>query len=58
MMFSAEMLLRRIDWTEAADQIEATIAARTVTGDLAARVPDTSPVGTREFTDAVLARIT
>ena len=61
MMFSAEMLLRRIGWTAAADRIEgaveATIAAGTVTGDLAARVPDTRTVGTREFTDAVLGRL-
>ena len=61
MMFSAEMLLRRIGWTDAADRIEvaveATIASGTVTGDLAARVPDTRTVGTREFTDAVLRRL-
>ncbi|MCA1784174.1 MAG: hypothetical protein LC679_18980, partial [Intrasporangiaceae bacterium] len=61
MLFSAEMLLRRIGWTEAADHIETavetTIATGAVTGDLAARVDATRPVGTREFTDAVLAHI-
>jgi isocitrate dehydrogenase len=61
MLFSAEMLLRRIGWIEAADRIETavetTIATGTVTGDLAARVPDTRAVGTREFTNAVLTRI-
>lgn len=61
MMFSAEMLLRQIGWTEAADcietAVETTIASRTVTADLAARVNGTRAVGTREFTDAVLARL-
>ncbi|MEX0835633.1 MAG: NADP-dependent isocitrate dehydrogenase [Nitriliruptor sp.] len=61
MMFSAEMLLRRIGWTEAADHIETavetTIATGTVTADLAPRVDIARPVGTREFTDAVLAHI-
>ncbi len=60
-MFSAEMLLRRIGWGEAADIIESaverTVAAGVVTGDLAARVQGTRAVGTREFTDAVLGRI-
>lgn len=37
--------------------VETTIATGTVTADLAARVDGTHPVGTREFTDAVLARI-
>jgi isocitrate dehydrogenase len=61
LMFSAEMLLRRIGWTEAADHIETaietTIASGTVTADLAARVPGTRPIGTRQYTEAVLAHI-
>ncbi|MBS3940495.1 MAG: NADP-dependent isocitrate dehydrogenase [Actinobacteria bacterium] len=61
MLFSAEMLLRRIGWTDAADHIEtaveATIAAGAVTADLAARVDGARPIGTREFTDTVLTHI-
>jgi isocitrate dehydrogenase len=61
LMFSAEMMLRRLGWKEAADAIETavedTIAAGTVTADLAARVEGAEEVGTREYTDAILSRL-
>jgi isocitrate dehydrogenase len=61
LMFSAEMMLRRIGWADAADTIESavegTIGAGTVTGDLAPRVEGAREVGTREFTDTVLSRV-
>ncbi len=61
LMFSAEMMLRRMGWEEAADLIERsvedTITAGTVTGDLAPRIDGAREVGTREYTDAILARI-
>jgi isocitrate dehydrogenase len=61
LIFSAEMMLRRLGWSEEADRIEtaveSTIASGTVTGDLAARVEGAREVGTREFTDAILSRL-
>jgi isocitrate dehydrogenase len=61
LMFSAEMMLRRMGWREAADLIERaveeTIAAGTVTADLAPRIEGAREVGTREYTDAILGRI-
>ena len=58
-LLSAEMMLRYIGWGEAADRIvaaiEAAIAAKTVTADLAEMIPGSTSVSTTAFGDALVA---
>ena len=58
LILSAEMMLRYLDWTEAADilrdALAATIRAGQVTFDLAAQIPGAQTLGTREFAQAVI----
>jgi isocitrate dehydrogenase len=58
LILSAEMMLRFLDWTEAADLIRdalaATIRAKQVTFDLAAQIAGAQTLGTREFAQAVM----
>ncbi len=60
-LLSAEMMLRYMGWSEAADRIvaaiEGAIADKTVTADLAEMIPGSSPVSTTAFGDALLAHI-
>jgi isocitrate dehydrogenase len=61
LILSAEMMLRFLDWNEAADLIDralaATIRAKQVTFDLAAQIPGAQTLGTREFAAAIIQRI-
>jgi isocitrate dehydrogenase len=61
LILSAEMMLRYLGWTEAADliikSISAAIAAKTVTYDLARLIDDASPVSCSEFGDAMISRM-
>ena len=60
-LLSAEMMLRYLGWTEAADRmvsaIEGTIADKTVTADLAEMIPGSRALSTSAFADALLAHI-
>ncbi len=60
-LLSAEMMLRYMGWTEAADRIvkaiEGAIADKTVTADLAEMIPGSTAVSTTAFADALLAHI-
>ncbi len=57
-ILSAEMMLRYMGWTEAADQIikgmEGAIGARHVTRDLALNEPDATELSTSDFGEAVI----
>ena len=61
-LLSAEMMLRYMGWTEAADRIvaaiEGAIADKTVTADLAEMIPGSPAVSTTAFGDALLAHMT
>ena len=58
LILSAEMMLRYLDWTEAADLVRDALAAAIrsgqVTFDLAAQIPGAQTLGTREFAQAVI----
>ncbi|MBQ4614900.1 MAG: NADP-dependent isocitrate dehydrogenase [Akkermansia sp.] len=60
-LLSAEMMLRYIGWTEAADimvsAIEAAITDKTVTADLAEMIPGSTALSTSAFADALLAKM-
>ena len=60
-LLSAEMMLRYMGWTEAADRIvsaiEGAIEDKTVTADLAEMIPGSAAVSTTAFGDALLAHI-
>lgn len=60
-LLSAEMMLRYIGWGEAAERItsaiEAAIAAKTVTADLAEMIPGAKALPTSDFADVLLAHI-
>ena len=60
-LLSAEMMLRYMGWTEAAERIvsaiEGAIEDKTVTADLAEMIPGSSAVSTTAFGDALLAHI-
>ena len=60
-LLSAEMMLRYIGWGEAADRIvaaiEAAIAAKTVTADLAEMIPGARTLSTSAFGAALIAHI-
>jgi isocitrate dehydrogenase len=61
LILSAEMMLRYLDWTEAADLVRdalaAAIRAGQVTFDLAAQIPGAQTLGTREFAQAVISHM-
>lgn len=58
LILSAEMMLRFLDWAEAADLVRdalaTTIRAKQVTFDLAAQIAGAQTLGTREFAQAVM----
>jgi isocitrate dehydrogenase len=58
MILCGEMLLRHLDWTEAAERIRrgllGAIASEALTADLAAFVPGAEPLGCSAFADAVI----
>ena len=60
-ILSAEMMLRYMGWTEAADMIisgmKAAIGAKMVTYDLARNEPEATELSTSEFGDAVIERM-
>jgi isocitrate dehydrogenase len=60
-ILSGEMMFRYMGWNEAADRIieaiEGTIAAKTVTYDLARLMDGANEVKTSEFADAIISRI-
>ena len=60
-ILSAEMMLRYMGWTEAADLIikgmEGAIAAKQVTYDLARNEPDATELSTSDFGDAVIGHM-
>lgn len=61
LILSAEMMLRYMGWTEAADLIilalEKTLAQKTLTTDLALYVSDATQVGTKQFADALIGNM-
>ncbi|OOZ39460.1 NADP-dependent isocitrate dehydrogenase [Solemya elarraichensis gill symbiont] len=61
LILSAEMMLRHMGWTEAADLVmkgvEGSIAANTVTYDLARLIDDATELSCSEFGDAVIANM-
>ena len=61
LILSAEMMLRYIGWKEAADRIvaslEKTIAAKTVTYDLARLIDGAKELKTSEFANAMIANM-
>ncbi|NIR32472.1 MAG: NADP-dependent isocitrate dehydrogenase [Gammaproteobacteria bacterium] len=61
LILSAEMMLRHMGWTEAADAIiagmEGAISARTVTYDLARQLADATKVSCSGFGEAVIAHM-
>ncbi len=61
LILSAEMMLRHMGWTEAADLImkgvEGAIAAHTVTYDLARLIDDATELSCSEFGDAIIANM-
>lgn len=60
-ILSAEMMLRHMGWTEAADLIiksmQDTIASKKVTYDFARMLPDATELSTSEFGDAMIANM-
>ena len=60
-LLSAEMMLRYMGWTEAADAIvaaiEAAIADKTVTADLAEMIPGSTSLATSAFADVLVAKM-
>ncbi len=60
-LLSAEMMLRYMGWTEAADRIvsaiEGAISEKTVTADLAEMIPGSTALSTSAFGDALLAHL-
>lgn len=60
-LLSAEMMLRYMGWTEAADcivsAIEAGITAKTVTADLAEMIPGSTAVSTSEFANVLVKHL-
>ena len=62
LILSAEMMLRHMGWTEAADQIiqamGGAISARTVTYDFARLMPGVEPVSCSGFGEAMIAQMT
>jgi isocitrate dehydrogenase len=60
-ILSGEMMLRYMGWTEAADLViaalEKTIAAKTVTYDLARLIPGSKELKTSEFGTAMIAQM-
>jgi len=62
MMLSGVLMLRHLDERDAADRMEAAIAAviaegKNVTYDLKPRPDDPTAVGTSQFADAVIAQL-
>lgn len=61
LLLSAEMMLRYLDWTEAADLIvralTATIAEKTVTFDLAEMIPGSTELSCSAFGDALVDKM-
>jgi isocitrate dehydrogenase len=61
LILSAEMMLRHIGWSGAADLIirgmKGTIEAKYLTADLARRVPGSKQVGSAQFADAVIGHM-
>jgi isocitrate dehydrogenase (NAD+) len=62
MMLSGVLMLRHLDERDAADRLEAAIAAviaegKNVTYDLKPRPDDPTAVGTSQFADAVIAQL-
>lgn len=61
LILSAEMMLRHLNWPEAADNIirgmEGAIAAKTVTYDFERLMPDATLLKCSEFGDAVIAKM-
>ena len=60
-ILSAEMMLRHMGWSEAADLIidamQKAIATKQVTNDFARLMPDATEVGTKEFGDIMIAQM-
>ena len=60
-LLSAEMMLRYMGWTEAADRIvaaiEKAVAAKTVTADLAEMIPGSTALSTSAFGDVLVANL-
>ena len=60
-LLSAEMMLRYMGWTEAADcivsAIEAAITAKNVTADLAEMIPGSTAVSTSEFANVLVKHL-
>lgn len=60
-ILSAEMMLRHLDWQEAADLIvqgvSKAISAKTVTSDLAGVMQDAQKLSTAQFGDAIIAQM-
>lgn len=61
LILSAEMMLRHIGWTEAADLVltgvSKAIASRRVTIDFSSQMEDATQVGTAEFGDEIIANM-
>ena len=61
LILSAEMMLRHMGWTEAADlvisSLEKAITAKTVTYDLARMIPGSKELKTSEFADAMISHM-
>lgn len=61
LILSAEMMLRYMGWTEAADLVikgmEGAIGAKQVTYDLARNEPDATELSTSEFGEAIISRM-
>lgn len=61
LILSAEMMLRYMGWTEAADNVikgmEGAISAKQVTYDLARNEPDATELSTSEFGEAIIAHM-
>jgi isocitrate dehydrogenase len=60
-ILSAEMMLRHMGWTEAADIVieamQKAIATKHVTNDFARLMTDATEVGTKEFGDIMIAQM-
>ena len=61
LILSAVLMLEHLGWQEAADLVvkgfEGAIADKTVTYDLARQIDDAAKVGTKEFGEAIIARM-
>jgi isocitrate dehydrogenase len=61
LILSAEMMLRHLDWVDAADAViramEGAIASGNVTGDLARLMDNPNPVGCRAFGEELIRRM-